>query len=148
MRNLRNIHAKTPRKGVYMSFSNCPRDRGSIPSRIIPNTQKCYLIFPCLTLSIIRYRSRIKWSNTGKGVALFSAPRCSSYRKESLWVTLDYYYIEKMVREIWVQSLVESYHKLKKWYLMPPCLTLRIIRYGSKFSGAFQEKEPLGVHRL
>ena len=33
-------------------------------------------------------------------------------------------------REIWVQSQVESYQRLKKWYLMPPCLALSIIRYG------------------
>ena len=37
-----------------------------------------------------------------------------------------------MAREIWVQSPVESYQRLKKWYLMPPCLTLSIIRYGSR----------------
>ena len=37
-----------------------------------------------------------------------------------------------MARETWVQSQVESYQRLKKWYLMPPCLTLSIIRYGSK----------------
>ena len=30
------------------------------------------------------------------------------------------------------QSQVESYQRLKKWYLMPPCLTLNIIRYGSR----------------
>ena len=35
-------------------------------------------------------------------------------------------------RETWVQSQVESYQRLKKWYLMPPWLTLYIIRYGSK----------------
>ena len=37
-----------------------------------------------------------------------------------------------MARETWVQSHVESYQRLKKWYLMPPCLTLSIIRYGSR----------------
>ena len=37
-----------------------------------------------------------------------------------------------MTRETWVQSQVESYQRLKKWYLMPPCLTLSIIRYGSR----------------
>ena len=37
-----------------------------------------------------------------------------------------------MVRETWVQSQVKSYQRLKKWYRMPPCLTLSIIRYGSK----------------
>ena len=45
---------------------------------------------PCLTLSIIRYGSRVKWSNPGKGVAPFPTPWCSSYRKGSLRVTLDY----------------------------------------------------------
>ena len=33
-----------------------------------------------------------------------------------------------MVRETGVQSSVESYQRLKKWYLMPPCLTLSNIR--------------------
>ena len=37
-----------------------------------------------------------------------------------------------MARETWVQSQVESYQRLKKWYLMPSCLTLSVIRYGSK----------------
>ena len=36
-----------------------------------------------------------------------------------------------MARETWVQSQVESYQRLKKWYLMPPCLTLNIIIYRS-----------------
>ena len=44
----------------------------------------------CLTLSIIRYVSRVKWSNPGKGVATSPTPRCCSYRKGSLRVTLDY----------------------------------------------------------
>ena len=51
---------------------------------------KWYLIPPCLTLSIIRYASRVKWSNPGKGVAFSPTPRCSSYRKGSLLVALDY----------------------------------------------------------
>ena len=49
-------------------------DLGSIPSWVIPKTQKKkkkkrYLMPPCLTLSIIMYVSRVKWSNLGKGVA-------------------------------------------------------------------------------
>ena len=51
--------------------------------------KKWYLIPPCLTLGIIRYASRVKWSNLGKGVAPFLTLWCSSYRKVSLWVTLD-----------------------------------------------------------
>ena len=51
---------------------------------------KWYLILPCLTLSNIRYVSRVKWSNPGKGVAPSLTPRCSSYWKGSLLVALDY----------------------------------------------------------
>ena len=51
---------------------------------------KWYLIPPCLTLNNIRYVSRVKWSNPGKGVALSPTPRCSSYWKRSLLVALDY----------------------------------------------------------
>ena len=40
---------------------------------------KWYLIPTCLTLSNIRYVSRVKWSNPGKGVAPSPTPRCSSY---------------------------------------------------------------------
>ena len=52
--------------------------------------KKWYLMPPCLTLSIVRYGSRVKWSNPGKGVAPSPTPWCSSYRKGSLRVTLDY----------------------------------------------------------
>ena len=34
-------------------FANDPEDQGSIPGRVIPKTQKWYLILPCLTLGII-----------------------------------------------------------------------------------------------
>ena len=37
-----------------------------------------------------------------------------------------------MAQETWVQSQVESYQRLKKWYLIRSCLTLSIIRYGSR----------------
>ena len=37
-----------------------------------------------------------------------------------------------MVREIRVQSQVESYQRLKKWYLMSPCLALNTIREESR----------------
>ena len=42
--------------------------------------------------------------------------------------------------ETWVQSQVTSYQRLKKWYLMPPCLTLSIIRYGSSVKGSNPRK--------
>ena len=52
--------------------------------------KKLYWMPPCLTLSITRYRSRIKWVNPGKGVELFLTTWCSSYRKRSLRFILDY----------------------------------------------------------
>ena len=57
-------------------FTNGPGDLGSIPGRV--RVLKWYLIVHCLTLSNIRYVSRVKWSNLGKGVAPTPTPRCSS----------------------------------------------------------------------
>ena len=52
-------------------FANGPGDWGSIPGQVIPKTfKKWYLIPPYLTLSIIRYVSKVKWNNPGKGVAI------------------------------------------------------------------------------
>ena len=44
-------------------FANCPGDRCSISGRIIPETQKWYLMPPCLTLNIIRQWWRVKCGN-------------------------------------------------------------------------------------
>ena len=71
-------------------FSNGQGDRGSIPGRVIPMTQKGYLIPSCLILSLMRYVWRVKWSNPGKEVVPSPTPRSSSYWKESLWVAFDY----------------------------------------------------------
>ena len=58
-----------------------PGDQGSIPGRVIPKTQKWYLMLPYLTLSIIRYESR---SNPRNGVVASPTLWCSSYWKGSL----------------------------------------------------------------
>ena len=60
--------------------------------------KKCHSTPASLTLSIIRYGSRVKWSNQGKGVAPFLTLWCSSYWKGSLPVTPNlshqlYFYI-------------------------------------------------------
>ena len=49
--------------------------------------KKWYFISPCLTLSIIRYGSRVKWGNPGKAVAPSLTPWCGRYREGSLLVT-------------------------------------------------------------
>ena len=70
---------------------------------------------PCLTLSIIRYVSRVKWSNPGKGVA---PP-----------LHLGVVAIEKgAFGSPSTKVAYFTYQRLKKWYLMPPYLTLSIIR--------------------
>ena len=46
----------------------------------------------------------------------------------------------RVIPETGVQSLVESYQKLKKWYLMLSCLTLCIIRYASRVKWSNLEK--------
>ena len=123
-------------------FANGPGDLSSISCRVIPKTQKMVLdasLLNCIT----RYGSRVKWGNPGKGIAPSITPWCDSYRKGSLRITLDYgrqlntgslvKWVEcsLMVRETWVQSLVTSYQRLQKWYLIPACLTLNI-RYVSR----------------
>ena len=54
-------------------------------------------------------------------------PKTQSQIACTIWVECS-----PMVLETGVQFQAESYQRLKKWYLMPPCLTLNIIRYGSK----------------
>ena len=54
-------------------------DLGSITGRVISKTQKWYLMLPCLTLSMISYGSRTKWSNPRNGEAPSLTPWCSIY---------------------------------------------------------------------
>ena len=68
-------------------FTNVPGDLGSIPGRVIPKTQK--MVLDATLLNTELYKVRIK-GNPGKGVATSPTPWCSSYRKGSLWVILDY----------------------------------------------------------
>ena len=59
-------------------FANGPGDLGSIPRCVMPKTLKMVHDPPCLTLSNIRYVSRVKWSNPEKAVASSRTVRCSS----------------------------------------------------------------------
>ena len=71
-------------------FANGPGDLGSIPGRVIPKTLKMVLDTTLLNTQHYKVGSRVKWSNPGNGVAPSPTPWCSSYRKGSLRVTLDY----------------------------------------------------------
>ena len=74
--------------------------------------KKWYLMLLFLTLSIIRYVSRVKWNNPGKAVAPSPTLQSSSYWKGNLQVTLNYgchlsffYY----TRVSWKVSMMTSY---------------------------------------
>ena len=73
-----------------VSVHQCPGRPGFNPrSSHTKDSKKWYLMPPCLTLSIIRYGSRVKWVNPRKGVAPSPTRWCSSNQKGSLQVTLD-----------------------------------------------------------
>ena len=62
-------------------FANRPGDLVQSQVESYQRLKKWYLMPPCLTLSIIRYGSRVKWSNPGKGVAPSPTPWCSKLSK-------------------------------------------------------------------
>ena len=71
-------------------FANGPGDLGSIPGRVIPKTQK--MVRDASLLNTQHYKVRIKGKveQSREGVAPSPTHWCSSYRKGSLRVTLDY----------------------------------------------------------
>ena len=60
-------------------FANGPEDRGSIPGGVVTMIQKWYLMLHCLTLSIIRYLSRVKWNNPGNRFQFHSTTKKKTY---------------------------------------------------------------------
>ena len=65
----------------------CANGQGDLGS--YQRLKKWYLMSPCLTLSIIRYGSRVKWSNPVKRAAPSPTPWCSSYQKREPSYPLD-----------------------------------------------------------
>ena len=112
-------------------FANDPGDLGSIPK-----TQKRYLMPPCLTLSIIKYGSREKWSNPREGVVLSLTPWCSSYRKGKLGVNFDYGRQLYLLYTLSRSPGLEPYHQMqvsvisrtpyKKWGIICPLQEIQL----------------------
>ena len=90
-------------------FTNGPGDQVQSQVESYQRLLKWYLIPPCLTLSNIRDLSRVKWSNPKKRVAPFPIPQCSSYRKGSLRVTLDY------IRQLYFTKLSREWIVIVEW---------------------------------
>ena len=65
-------------------------DLGSIPGWVIPKTQKMVLDASLLNTQHYKVRIKGKVEQSREGVAPSPTHWCSSYRKGSLWVTLDY----------------------------------------------------------
>ena len=81
------------------------------PGRVIPKTQK--MVLDSFLLNTQYYKVWIKWSNPGKGVAPSPTLWCSSYRKGSLRVTLDY------GRQLFIYEKYLFYMYLGIWNQMP-----------------------------
>ena len=90
-------------------------------------------MLPCLTLSIIRKGSRIKWSNPGKEVVPYPTPWCCSYRKGRLWVTLNYSHQQQLTTEylLFIVDIVNT-----TFQIIYSIISLRFI---SKERGFFQQ---------
>ena len=71
-------------------FANGPGDLGSIPGQVIPKTQKMVLDASLLNTQHYKVRIKGKVDPSREGVAPSPTSWCSSYRKGSLRVTLDY----------------------------------------------------------
>ena len=85
------IYSLIPDIGLAVRvFANGPGDLGSIPGRVIPKTQKMVLDASLLNTQHYKVRIKGKVKQSRKGVVPSPTPWCSSYRKGSLQVTLDY----------------------------------------------------------
>ena len=60
-------------------FANSPGERGSIPGRVLPKTQKKVLDASLLNTQHSKARIKGKWINSPKGVAPSPLPWYSSY---------------------------------------------------------------------
>ena len=71
-------------------FANGPGDLGSIPGRVIPKTLKMVLDTTLLNTQHYKVRFKGKVEQSREWSSASPTPWCSSYRKGSLRVTLDY----------------------------------------------------------
>ena len=90
-KHLRLLSSGTKLFGLVVRvFVNGPGDLASIPGRVIPKTQKMVLDASLLNTQHYKVRIKGKVNQSREGVAPSPTPWCSSYRKGSLRVTLDY----------------------------------------------------------
>ena len=98
-------------------FANGPGDLGSIPGRVIPKTQKMVLDASLLNTQHYKVRIKGKVEQSREGVAPSPTHWCSSYRKGSLRVTLDYgrqLYLLSWGALWWYYYLIFSFLRVSK----------------------------------
>ena len=88
-------------------FPNGPGDRYSIPGLVIPKTKKMLHVDSLLNTQHYKARIKDKWRNLVKGVVSSLTPWCSSNRKGSLRVTLDYGLPTKLIY-IYISLLLQK----------------------------------------
>ena len=102
-----------PDIGLRVSvFANGPGDLGSIPGRVIPKTQKMVLDASLLNTQHYKVRIKGKVEQSREGVAPFLTHWCSSYRKGSLRVTLDYG--RQLYLPLWRRLSISGFD-LRRW---------------------------------
>ena len=77
------------------SFHQYPGDRGSIPRRVIPKTQK--MVLDAALLNIPHYKVRVKWSNPGNVVAIEKGPFRSPPTKIANFIINNNNYITSVI---------------------------------------------------
>ena len=99
-------------------FANGPGDLGSIPGRVIPKTQKMVLDASLLNTQHYKVRIKGKVEQSKEGVAPSPTPWCSSYRKGSLRVTLDYGRQLYFTYIVWNRFTTKSYFNLIEIFVL------------------------------
>ena len=120
-------------------FANGPGDLGSIPGCVIPKTQKMVLDASLLNTQHYKVRIKGKVEQSREGVAPSPTPWCSSYRKGSLRVTLDYgrqlYFTYIMIDCCYKKNLKRFTSHLILWHLVKSMhlLLYSLIKWLCKF---------------
>ena len=107
-------------------FANSPEVHTQVES--YQRLKKWYLIFLCLTLSIIRYVSRVKWHKPRKGIVPSPTPRRSSHWKRNhgrqIWLlynsrrhlVLSFFLISRFTEIALIPSLLQALNCIQWWY--------------------------------
>ena len=116
--------------------ANGPGDRGSIPGRVIPKTQKMELDASLLNTQHYKVQIKGKWNNPGRRVMNSPTPWCSGYWKGKLLVVLNYGRLNLLTNLLYTQTVIEAkicYLPDRNYYLCNKQLQMINVTPISKF---------------